>query len=103
MPSNIEGCRILVRSQEADHPVIRQMHAIGTLIYENRDRSIAAGVRNMFDHLFHDQRVSNEEADDPVCVTVRSLTYNFSLIKLSETHQASLTNSLVDDALHLSH
>src|SRR4029077_17662914 len=69
---------------------------------EDGDRGIAASVWNVFNHLLHDERISNEEANNPWCITTGSFAHDLALIKFCKRHQAGFTNGLVDCVFQLS-
>src|SRR5262249_41217148 len=51
-----------VRRKEARHRVIRQVHAIRALVNENRHGRIRRRIGSRLHHLFHDERIADEEA-----------------------------------------
>src|SRR5258705_7939308 len=63
------------------------MYAVGTLIHEDGNRSIRAGVRNMLRHLLHDERIPVDETNDSRSVAVGALAEDHPLIELDKQHQ----------------
>jgi hypothetical protein len=48
-------------SQEADHLVIGQMHAISSLINQHRNRGVGTCVGNVLGHLLHDEGIADHK------------------------------------------
>src|ERR1700747_772851 len=91
IPGDRERVGIPVWSQKTNHPVIGQMHAVGTFVDEHGDRSIRAGVRNMLRHFLHDERIANDKADHPGLIAARCFTHDGAMIKLHKRHQPGST------------
>src|SRR6266446_431332 len=72
------------------------MYAVGTLIQEDGNRSIRAGVRNMLRHLLHDERIPDDETNDSRSVAVGALAENHPLIELDKQHQPDSAQNRLD-------
>ena len=78
------------------------MHAIRTLIDKDGDWRIRAGVWNMLCHFFHDEWISDDEADDPGRVAPGFLPDDRAVIKFRKQHQSCVPHSFLDRAFQLS-
>src|SRR5262249_19685347 len=87
VPSDSESVRVSVGGQKTGHPVIRQMHAVRPLIYQNCDRSVRSGIGNMLCHFFHDNRIPDQKAHDFRPVEPSLLTQNRAEIEFNKHHQ----------------
>src|SRR5215471_19121889 len=76
------------------------MHAVRSLINQQRDWSIASGFGHMLDHLLHDQRIADDKA-----LSFRSGKTTFAQyctdVQLHEEHQTQLADTSVHQALEL--
>jgi hypothetical protein len=87
VPGDCESCLTPVGSDEARHRVVGQVHAISALVDEDRDRCVRCCVGNGLHHLLHDERITDDEAEDlrPLCASF--LTQDFAGVKPDELHQ----------------
>jgi hypothetical protein len=89
---------VSVLRQETRHPVIWQVHAVCALIHENRDRGVRAGVRNVFSHFFHDERIAHYDTHHPGPIATRFLAQNRTMVKLRKGHKPRSSYGFSNDA-----
>jgi hypothetical protein len=63
------------------------VRAAGAIVDEDRDRRVRCGVRNGLDHLLHDERIADHEAEDPGSSPASFLTQDFAGVETDELHQ----------------
>ena len=63
-----------VWGNETGHRVVEQVDSVGALVDEDRYRRIRCGIGNGLDHLFHDERISDDEAESPASLSASFLS-----------------------------
>lgn len=63
------------------------MHSVGTLVDEDRDRRVGGCVGDGLDHLLHDERITDDQPEDPGRVSASFLTQHFASVKADELQQ----------------
>src|SRR5512146_1900044 len=82
-----ESCLTPGGSDEARHRVVGQVHSISALVDEDRYRCIRCCVGNGLGHLLHDDRITDDEAEDLRPLSASFLTQDFACVKPDELHQ----------------
>src|SRR6201998_2612231 len=83
------------------HLVIREMHAIGTFINEDCDRSVGSGIGDVLDHLLHDERISDDKSYDLRCLASGFATQNVAQVEFREKHKTCTPETALHDALQI--
>ena len=87
IPGDRESRLTPVGSDEARHRVVGQVHSIRALVDEDRDRCVRCCVGNCLRHLLHDERITDDEAEDLRPLSASFLTQDFAGVKPDELHQ----------------
>src|ERR1700722_7622209 len=101
IPRDRKGIWTVVGSQQASHPVIGQMDAIGALVHQDRDRRVGACVRSVLHHFLHDEWIADHDADPPGRIAAGFFSNDPAMVKLHEEHQSGSTQYFLDGALQL--
>src|SRR5258705_11165858 len=81
------------------HFVIRDVHAIGTLINEHCDWSVRSSIGHVLDHFFHDEWIADHKPYDLRRLGSSFATQNVAQAEFREEHkvrsaEAALSNTL---------
>src|ERR1700752_1865584 len=79
------------------------MDFVPTFIDEDRDRSVGTCIGHMLWHFFHDEWITNHEAEHSGLVMARSFAYDRAVIEFHEQHKARTTYRFQHSAFQFSH
>lgn len=77
------------------------MHAVGTFINEDRDRSIGSSIGNVLDHFFHDEWITHHKPRDPGRPGSSFATQNVSQVEFREEHKSRAAEAALYNALQI--
>ena len=80
------SCLTSIGGDEARHRVVGQVHSISALVDEDRYRCVRCCVGNGLGHLFHDDRITDDEAKELRPLS-GFLAQDFAGVKADELHQ----------------
>src|SRR5262249_4622201 len=86
LPSRFQSISVSVRREKGRHSVVRKMHTVGSLVYQNRYRRVRCRIANEFDHFFHDQRIAYNQPQTLWRAFV-VFAQNLAYIESDEFHQ----------------
>src|SRR3954468_13864905 len=84
LPADRESRLTPLRSEEAGHRVVRQVHPIRSLVHEDRDRCVCRYVRNRPGHRLHDERITHKKAEDLGTLPSSFLAQDFAGVETTE-------------------
>src|ERR1700721_1321407 len=83
------------------HFVIRDVHAIGTLINEDCDWSVRSSIRHVLDHFFHDEWIADHKPYDLRRLGSSFATQNVAQVEFREEHKARSAEAALYNALQI--
>src|SRR5262245_33023390 len=86
IPGDGKSGLAIVRSEQAGHRVVGKVHAVITLVNENRDGRVRRGVGDGLGHLFHDERITNDEAKHLESLSTMLFAQHLADVKADELH-----------------